>query len=68
MTKANVPKIIFKHYMNLSNALKLNRDEIVMLLTKEEIKELHSITILAYYHLTGEELETDPYSYGGTKE
>ena len=59
MTKANVPKIIFKHYIALSNALKLNQDEILFLLTKKEIKELQSITILAYYHLTGEELETD---------
>jgi len=25
-------------------------------MSKEEIKELHGITILAYYYLTGEEL------------
>lgn len=66
MTKEIVANVILKHYKALGNALKLNKDELAILMPREEIKELHAITILAYYHLTGEELETDPY--GGTKE
>lgn len=56
MTKDIVTKIIYKHYNALGKAVKLNKDQLAILLSKEEIKELHGITILAYYYLTGEEL------------
>lgn len=59
MTKDIVSKIIYKHYKALGRAVNINEDEIAILLTKNEIKELHSITILAYYYLTGEELDTN---------
>lgn len=60
MTKDIVTTIIYKHYNALGNALdtaaNLNKDELTILMSTKEIKELHGITILAYYYLTGEEL------------
>lgn len=60
MTKDIVSKIIHKHYNTLGEAVRtaehLNKDDLLVLMSKREIKELHGITILAYWYLTGEEL------------
>lgn len=63
MTKDIVTKVIYKHYVALGKAVNLNKKEIALALTSEELKELHGITILAYYYLTGEELPV-PYKGG----
>lgn len=59
MTKDIVSKIIYKHYVALGRASQLNKNEVAIILSKEEIKELHAITILAYFYLTGGKLDTD---------
>lgn len=58
MTKDIVSKVIYKHYIALGRAANLNKNELGIILSKEEIKELHAITILAYFYLTGKELDT----------
>lgn len=59
MTKDIVKEVIYKHYVALGRAAKLNKKSLGMIFSKEEIKELHAITILAYFYLTGEELDTN---------
>lgn len=56
MTKDIISKIIYKHYVALGRAVSINKESIGFIMSKEEIKELHGITILAYFYLTGEEL------------
>ena len=59
MPKDIVSRIIYKHYVALGRAVKLNKKEAALIMSKEEIKELHAITILAYFYLTGEELPAE---------
>lgn len=62
MTKDILSEIIYKHYVRLGKVVEFNKKEdIAIIMTQEEIKELHSITILAYYYLTGKELLKEPY-------
>lgn len=58
MTKDKVLKIIKKYNNILEYALKLDAN---VELGREEVKELHAITTLAYYYLTGEDLQKEPY-------
>jgi hypothetical protein len=58
MTKNKIVSVIKKYYELFNFALKIDAN---IEIRREYIKELQAITILAYFYLTGEDLQKETY-------